>query len=743
MLLILYFVLALGGNFIGWSDSLKSDFSKVILDSKGKVLRVTLSSDEKYRLKIPLSDHPQDIKNAALLKEDRYFYSHPGVNPFALVRSFISTLSSDRMYGGSTITMQTARLLFKLRTKSVHGKINQIVAALFLEFLLSKDEILELYLNHIPMGSNIEGIGAASLIYFNKKPIELNILESIALLEIPQNPNVKKLQKNKSWSIPTKTLLSWLKVFPDEMILKREKDISISSKSVKDLPFLAPHFTDYILSQNVGTQTIRTSLDYSIQKVFESQLKNYIRLKKNIGVKNGSILLMETKTSNIISMVGSVDFFNSEISGQVNGVISKRSPGSTLKPLVYALAADQGLIHSHSLLFDIPQSFGLFDPENADRAYAGPITAIDALNSSRNVPAVFLTNKLKSPDLYDVLVKAYVTRLKNKEFYGHALSLGGVEVTMLELANLYRMLLFDESIFSKDASSMVYEMMTQNNIDMNQSYFKWIKDNLKVAWKTGTSHGFRDAWTIGFVGPYTLVVWLGNFDNSSNPAFIGRDLAAPLFFNLINSMKGYGFDKIRIPTLLSNAELKNEKVCSLSGDLPSANCPYKSHAMFIPGKSSIKTCTLHRRVAIDSKTGQRECQETARSAYKVYEFWPSQVSELFNKFGFKRKTPPLFPNQCKDNNFFVSGNKPMIISPRSYMKYVINGSKKEVQSLALKANVDNDVRELFWFLNNEYLGKSAPDDSLTWKLKNGKHLIKVVDDHGRFDQTEIEVQYHL
>lgn len=745
MLLVFYSIFLFFLNASEWNEAFKIDYSSLIFDEDNKLLRVTLSHDDKYRIKTELSDIPQSVRDAALLKEDRFFYSHPGINPISILRSAFSTMMGTRRYGASTISMQLARLIFKLKTNRLNGKIDQMVGALYLEIRLTKAEILNLYLNLIPMGSNIEGIGAGSLIYFKKEPKNLNIFESIALLEIPQHPNKKRLTKNKLWKIPHQVLALWTDYFPKEEMLLRDKDLYLKSFDQKDLPFKAPHFTDYIIAKTPNERVIKTSLNLNLQKIIEIQMSRYLKSKKSLGVTNASALLIHTKTGDIKSMVGSADYFDPQIFGQVNGTLAKRSPGSTLKPLVYALAADQGLIHSHTLLYDIPQSFGLFDPENSDQKYSGPISTQDALNRSRNVPAVFLNNKLKSPDLYDLLLKSSVTRLKDSEHYGHSITLGGAELTMLELSLLYRTLISgkigDEQVISPESSSLVYEMMTKNFLDQNYSYLKWIKDDLKIAWKTGTSHGFRDAWSIGFVGPYILAVWLGNFDGSGNPAFIGRDLAAPLFFDIINAFKSYGLKELSYPTIVSSGQLKEEKVCSLSGDLPSPSCPFTTKALFIPGKSSIKICDIHRKIIVDQATGLRSCLPHRPHREKVYEFWPTQILELLAKSGFKRKTAPDFLPQCKSEQFFVLGRAPHFISPRPSVKYVVNSLAKKTQILPFKVNAEGDVKELFWFVGKDFVGSSRSDESFQWALKLGKHQIKVVDDHGRFNQTEIEVFY--
>jgi penicillin-binding protein 1C len=426
-------------------------FSREVLDRDGRLLRLKLSGDEKYRIYVPLAQIEPKLVDAVLLHEDRHFRSHPGINPFALGRAVLSTYGGGpRRIGGSTITMQLARMTSTTPSKTLVGKVVQISRALALELFHSKDEILEAYLNLLPYGANIEGVGAASLIYFNKPASELLLPESLTLAVIPQNPNARRvvsgdLTESSLARARKKLFDSWLEVHPGDAGAALDFRIGLETRKVKALPFLAPHFTDLALARSAGPDfrkngLVKTTLDRAVQETIERKVKAYVTAKSELGIRNAAVLVLNHETMEVEALVGSADFTDDSIQGQVNGTLAKRSPGSTLKPFAYALALDQGLIHPLSLLKDAPMSFSGFDPENYDRTFAGPLTATDALVKSRNVPAVYVTSLLKSPTLYDFMKDGGITKLRDPVYYGLSLPLGGAEVTMEELVRLYAML---------------------------------------------------------------------------------------------------------------------------------------------------------------------------------------------------------------------------------------------------------------------------------------------------------------
>ncbi|WP_245598817.1 penicillin-binding protein 1C [Methylomicrobium lacus] len=728
--------------------------STAIYARHGELLRLTLASDGQFRLWTPLSQIPTPLRTAALLYEDRWFHRHPGVNPWALARAAWATLASSGRQGGSTITMQLTRQLYRIDRRSYLGKLSQIALALWLELRYSKDEILEAYLNGVSYGGNIVGIGAASRIYFHKLAAELNLVESLTLAVIPQNPARRFPAHN---ALPEALLAarqrlwqSWIAEFPEDSRYANDLALPLPVYSRRELAIEAPHLTDLLLQRCAGAETIHSSLHLNVQKSLERSLRNYLAVNRGKGIQNAAALLIDADTMQVRALVGSADYRNAAIDGQVNGALAKRSPGSTLKPFVYALALDQGQVHPRTILADLPTAFGPYSPENFDGRFIGPVTVQDALIRSRNVPAVVTAAKLSGPTLYRFLQRAGVGRLQGEQYYGLSLALGGGEVTMEELAELYALLVNQGMsrrldycgersetgplpLLSSAAAFITLDMLKHNPRPDSKR-----PDQPDTAWKTGTSWGFRDAWSVGVVGHHVLVIWVGNFDGSKNPALIGGKAAAPLFFSIIDSLRSQrllnGLDN-PIPAFKPESVAEVE-VCAASGDLPNADCPVRAKTWFIPGKSPIKTSTLHRAVYLDPETGSIVCPNTANSRREIVEFWDSEMLRLFEQAGMPRRPPPHLPD-CYRNPEGL-GDAPRIVSPSRAGTYALRLGK--ASTLALKANTSASD-SVYWFANQSFIAKTAPSEAYSWQPSHpGHYLISAVDAEGRSASTEIQVE---
>lgn len=729
-------------------------WSNAVYAERGELLRLTLSRDDKYRLFVPLHEFPASFRDAVLFKEDRYFEWHVGVNPLAVVRAaWLTFVAGGRRIGGSTISMQLARLLSGVPSRTLLGKARQVGFALWLEAMYAKEEILEAYLNLLPYGSNVEGAATASLIYFGKAPARLNLPEALTLAVIPQSPALRTVGTRGEIAKTARLMTARDQLF-DALLaggrVSAEDRASLAlpfrMRGTRDLPFAAPHFVDWVLARGGGA----TTLDLRAQRVLEARLRAYVKRQHAAGVNNAAALLVDWTTHEVKAMVGSVDFFDGSSGGQVNGTLAPRSPGSTLKPFVYALGFDQGLIHPQSLLKDAPTAFGGYDPENFDRDFQGPVTAEDALAHSRNVPAVQVASDLKRPDLYTFLKSVGVALPRPAEHYGLSPVLGGAEVTMFDLARLYAMLpnggalaslksragetsLAQGAPITPEASFMVLDILGRVPRPPAAGGSAWSRSPLKAHWKTGTSHGFRDAWTVGVLGRYVLAVWLGNFDGAGNPAFIGRDLAAPLFFELAEALPHSD-----VPFRFADLNVKRVRVCAVSGRLPGAHCRQQRETWFIPGRSPIATCDIHREILVDAQTGYRLCQ-SGGGVPRVYEFWPSDLQRVFIQARLARVAPPAWDPRCRLDDLGGRGAPPRITSPRTQVTYSLRAGA-EAPSIALNAVSDGDVRETFWFIDNAFVGRGRPRESLFWTARPGRHLVRVVDDQGRSDSRDLQVQ---
>lgn len=729
-----------------------------VWSADGALLRVTLSADDQYRLWVPLPQMSAAVVDAFLLKEDRGFYWHPGVNPIALARAAFRTYRGERQ-GGSTLTMQLARLTYRLNTRTATGKLRQIGAALWLETRYSKRELLETYLNVVPFGGNLQGVGAASLVYFGKPPDRVTLGEALTLAVIPQRPASRAGRTSSNAGVlAARARLGrlWLAHHGDNAADRRQVELPILAESKFAMPWQAPHFVDALLSSHAPKMRagrIDTTIDAGLQRVVELQIQRYLTQRDDVGISNAASLLVDARDMSVKAWVGSADYWRTG-DGQVNGVLAKRSPGSTLKPFVYALGLDQGVLHPQTMLRDAPTSFGPFTPENFDGRFFGPITAEEALIRSRNVPAVWVAAQLKQPSLYQFLQSAGVRDLKPESFYGLALTLGGGEITMEELAGLYAMLanqgtlhpLRDEAssardegvrLLSPEASFVTLDMLRRNPRPDDDGLIP-ARARWPVAWKTGTSWGFRDAWSAGVVGPYILVVWIGNFNGRGNPAFIGVDAAAPLFFRIADALN-LARTAESVPPLAPPPGVRKVAVCSGSGDLPNADCPHTVDTWYIPGKSPIRVSQLHRAVAIDAQTGRPTCPPYgAGTRFEVFEFWPSDMLKLFREAGMPRRTPPPLPACATEDRM----EPPRIASPLRNVTYALRPSAPQAR-IALDASVAADVQRVFWFDGSALIGvHTVSEGALPWRpAAAGVHLIRVVDDRGRSAERDVDVQF--
>ncbi|MBB5020039.1 penicillin-binding protein 1C [Chitinivorax tropicus] len=734
--------------------------SAAIWSHDGELLRLTLAADQQYRLWTPLEQISPRMIEAVKVQEDRWFDWHPGVNPVSILRGAFRTYAQEDRQGGSTLSMQLVRMIHQLNTRNPAGKLKQIGLALWLEARYSKHDILEAYLNLVPYGRNLQGVGAASLTYFGKTPDKLSLPEAITLAVIPQHPNLRadrllgapRLQKAR-----LRVLSRWPARWPLGEAERQLARQPLPLRPLSSLPFLAPHFVDSLLLDQPGlTGPIQTTLEHRLQRLMERQIAGYLQEKASQGVHNAAALLIDTRDQGVRAMIGSANYFNAAIDGQVNGTQAKRSPGSALKPFIFGMGLDQGILHPMTMLRDTPSAFGPFSPENFDGRFMGPISAKDALIRSRNIPAVWVASQLKRPSLYDFLRSAGITQLKSEQHYGLALVLGGGEITMEELAGLYTMLAnhgelkplryltsqtrpqHSPSLLSPQAAYLTLDMLSANprpDGAVLDSRHHW-----PIAWKTGTSWGFRDAWTVGVAGPYVLAVWLGNFNGEGNPAFVGIDLAAPLFHRITDALN-LAEQASPFTGWAPPAGIKQVTVCTASGDLPNAWCPNKTSTWFIPGKSPIRVSTLHRPVAIDNRSGRPACPpfDPATTHLEVFEFWSSDMLKLFREAGIPRRTPPR-PAQCDTPLANEEGDPPRITSPLTNVTYKLSQQQAE-QRIALQATTAAGVKELYWFANQSFIGKAPVGQALPWRPEQGGwYGLLAVDDHGRSTSRDVKVE---
>lgn len=748
-------------------------FSSSYEDRNGNLIQVFLTEDDKYRVYKNVSEYPQEFIDLLLTQEDKFFYSHNGINIVSIFKAFNETyIKKSRRIGASTITMQVAKLKYNLYTKNIGGKLLQIIFALYLEMCFSKQEILDAYVNLVPCGKNIEGFESASWYYFSKPIEKLSLSENIMLCVLPQNPTKRAPEKFKTPSelINARKVLfnNWIKEHPEDADKKNYMDMKINT--VCDFPNEAIHFTQMLAQQeNINLkdekkirQVKKTTIDLSLQKQCEEFLESHIAKHKSFGVHNGGLLLLDWQNMEVLANIGSLDFYNNEIQGQVNITTSKRSPGSTLKPFIYALALEQGLIHYRTMLKDTPQAFNEYAPDNYGNTFKGPVQAWFALADSRNIPAVSLAQQIQNPDLYDFLQSANISNLKSKEHYGLSIVLGSAEVTMLELTKLYAMLanngkyknikFYKEGFATKNLSSEDFEkqLLTEESafivrkmLEANVPPVSSIPIDLKnipIGYKTGTSIGFKDSWTVGFFDKYILCIWIGNFDGQGNNSFLGRRMSAPLFFEIAYSILSQMNKQDMILVDWPPRKVSEIEVCSVSGSIPTENCEKKEKTYFIPGTSPIEKCKIHRKINIDLRTGYRTDEADKQYVKTVIrEFWPSDLQILFEQAGLPRLIPPSYPPESFNMWNNRDGFPPQILSPMTGTDYVYRTKDENRNKIILEASSDADSSELIWFCGSDFITRTKPNEVYEWNCPLGKHEITVVDSKGRSCTVNVNV----
>jgi penicillin-binding protein 1C len=520
--------------------------STTIVDRNGKLLRAYAMADGRWRLPVDAKTgvDPGYLK-LLLAYEDRRFYSHGGIDPLALGRAAFQLVTRGHIVsGGSTITMQLARLMEPRRERSVYAKLRQMVRAVEIEQQLTKGQILDLYLALAPFGGNLEGVRAASIAYFGKEPKRLSLAEAALLVALPQSPETRRLDR-----YPEAARAARDRVL-DRMVeggTVREED-AVQAKTTpvprlrKPMPILAPHSADQAVATVKDAPVIRLTLDASLQKALEALARDRaIVLGPNISI---GILAVDNDSGDVLARIGSPDYFDDRRAGQVDMTRAVRSPGSTLKPFIYGLAFEDGFVHPESLIDDRPIRFGSYAPENFDMTYQGTVAVRRALQQSLNVPAIALLDRVGASRLSSRLKQAGANLvLPKNEAPGLAMGLGGVGVTLQDLVQLYCGLArlgntrpLREIMNAGDDRRDSLRLMDQvaawqvGNVLMGTPPPENAPHN-RVAFKTGTSYGYRDAWSVGFDGRMTIGVWVGRPDGAPVPGLVGRSAAAPILFD--------------------------------------------------------------------------------------------------------------------------------------------------------------------------------------------------------------------
>lgn len=718
-------------------------------------MKAYLSSDDKWRMRLQKEELSGQLEKAFINKEDKYFYYHFGVNPVSVLRAAFNNLFTGRKTSGaSTITMQVARLL-NPKARSYGNKMIEMFRAIQLEFHYSKEEILLMYLNLVPYGGNIEGVKAASRLYFNTPVERLSLSQTIILTIIPNKPTSLRIGKDNGLLREQRD--KWLNRFANENLFSGEDVQSALREPVNAqrivLPDPAPHFSNR-LKKDASSDIIKSTLRYPTQFKVSELCLNYIKRKKAWSITNASVLVIDNSNGNVIAYIGSSDFNDKENSGQVDGVRAVRSPGSTLKPLVYATAFDEGLLTPKSIINDVPSDFNGYAPDNFDKKFNGKVTVEKSLAYSLNIPAVKTLEQISLQRFIDKLKLAGFQTVKEKEKrLGYSLILGGCGVTLEELTrcfssfanagvlnplNFYADSAFNITrsvrLLSPSSSYMITDILTQITRPDLPNNFQNTWRLPKVAWKTGTSYGRRDAWSIGYNKKYTVGVWVGNFSGQGVPKLTGADIATPLLFEIFNSID-YNSEN---QWFFKPEALGIRFVCPETGLPKGEHCESSIADFYLPGVSSPVKCEHLKEYFMSPDEKYIYCSHCLpQSGYKRKLF--TQIEpELINFY----KTYHIPFQQVPEHNPYCSrifsGRAPHIIAPVNGKEYYYR--KGEKQEIMLKAMADPEVKKLYWYINDKFYSECPSGNSLFVFLPAGEVKISCSDDKGRNADVRILVK---
>jgi penicillin-binding protein 1C len=719
------------------------------------VLHAFLSKDDKWRLFAQSSEITPLIRKTLIYKEDRYFNFHPGINPFAMFRAAVNNIfTGRRTSGASTITMQVVRLLDP-GPRTYANKFKESFRALQLELHFSKEEILQMYLNLVPYGGNIEGIKAASLLYFGKAPELLSLAEITALTIIPNRPSsLRPGTRNDALKIARN---EWLNRFKsddlfDENVIRdaREEPLNVRRLAA---PSQAAHFALRLKRDFPDQPVIKTNLKPQLQLQIETQVKNYVNRLQGMNIHNAAVLIINNETMAVEAYVGSSDFNNPFDGGQVDGVRAVRSPGSALKPVLYATAFDKGIITPKSVLNDVPANFGGYEPENFDQHFNGPVTTEFALANSLNIPAVKVLRDVTTPVLIDKLRKSgFKTIDKQSKDLGLSMILGGCGVTLEELTRLFaafanegvlKPLSFRADpeisekgtpIISKEAAYLVTSILTQVTRPDLPTNFDNTYHLPRIAWKTGTSYGKRDAWSIGYNRRYTVGIWTGNFSGEGVPELSGANIATPLLFSIFNALD-YNSPKgwYRIP---ENVSMR--KVCAASGDIPSDFCDHQITDNYIMGVSTYRKCQHMKWLFTDMSGKISYCTYCLPEKGFEKHAYPNLAPELIAYYELQKIPYQKLPTHNPACERVFHEGAPLIVSPNEGSEYYIR--KDEPQQIQLACQTASDVQEVFWYVNDKLTKKSPPHEGVFISPPLGRVKISCSDDKGRNSNIWITVK---
>ena len=747
-----------------------ANYTTVIESEEGQFIGAKIADDGQWRF--PESDSvPTKFKKCIVAFEDQHFYTHFGFNPISMYHAFQQNRKANKVVrGGSTLTQQVIRLHRDGKKRSYLEKGIEVILATRLEFRHSKEEILQLYAAHAPFGSNVVGLEMASWRYFGLQPNQLSWAEAATLAVLPNAPSLIYPGKNQQKLLAKRNRLL-KKLYEDKTIDKDTYELSLL-ESLPQKPFavpqLAPHLLQKVAKENKGKK-IKTTIKVGVQERVNDIVSQYYNLYKQNQVYNISVLVVDVKTRNIIAYVGNSPTDKNH-QKDVDIIEAPRSTGSILKPFLYASMLDDGEILPNTLIPDIPTQISGYSPQNYDLSYDGAVPASRALARSLNIPAVLMLQQYSVTKFYEQLQKLKLRDVnRHPSNYGLSLILGGAETNLWDLCRAYSYMSGTLSNYTKTQDEFrsnelanlnynsafttnfgkpktaknllsagaiwhTFNAMKEVNRPQGDEAWRFYDSSLEIAWKTGTSFGGRDAWAVGVTKDYVVGVWVGNATGEGRPLLTGVESAAPILFDVFRL-----FPKSSWFTIPYN-DLEEKWVCKQSGYLAQENC--EATLQWIP-KNDKKTenCPFHKLVHLDKSQTFRvnsSCENVNDMVTKSWFILPPVMEWYYKSKHANYGTLPSYRSDCVDAN---QDKKMDFIYPNSNTKIILTKNfDGEIQPVVLKIAHSNSEAEVFWYLDDEYLGSTKTFHEKQIIAATGTYIVTAVDEFGTEIKRKIKIE---
>ncbi|ESU19979.1 pbpC protein [Flavobacterium cauense R2A-7] len=743
-------------------------YATVIESKEGELLGAKIARDGQWRF--PAQDSvPYKFKKCIVYFEDQYFYKHPGFNPMAMFNAIKQNNKAGKVVrGGSTLTQQVIRLSRKGKGRTYFEKIIEIVLATRLEFRHSKDKILELYAAHAPYGGNVVGLEMASWRYFGVQSHQLSWAESATLAVLPNAPSLIFPGRNQDRLLNKRNRLL-LKLKQEGVIDQQTYELAIAEplpQKPYDLPQIAPHLLQRVAKNQEGSR-VKTTVEMALQNRVNQIAKYYYSQYRQNEVNNLAIMVIDVANRNVMSYVGNAPT-DADHQKDVDVIGAPRSTGSILKPLLYAAMLDEGELLPNTLVADIPTQISGYTPQNFNLTFDGAVPAHRALSRSLNIPSVLMLQEFGVHKFYEELQRFKLKDIsKQPDHYGLSLILGGAESNLWDLCRTYAGLSSTINYFNKNQGKyrtgefaelnyksdftpdfgseskdktilgagsiwLTYNAMEEVNRPEGDEAWKFYDSSLKIAWKTGTSFGNRDAWAIGTNSRYVVGVWVGNASGEGRPTLTGVTSAAPILFDVFNLLPRTKWFATPL------GDLTTLEVCRLSGHLAQEDCPKLKQLVALKGRTT-SVCPYHKTVHLD-KTGQfrvnSSCESVDNIITKKWFVLPPVMEWYYKSQHIDYQVLPPFRKDC----MATQTTSMDFIYPKANSKiYLTKNFNSEIQPVILKVAHSQRDTELFWYVDEVYKGTTKTFHEMPIQANSGIHYITVVDEFGTEIRRKIEI----